>query len=35
VAQAGVDPVECARALGMLEIKGLARRLTDGSYEIV
>jgi len=35
VEHAGVDPVECARALGMLEIKGLARRLSDGSYEIV
>jgi len=35
VSQAGIDPVECARALGMLEIRGLARRLTDGSYEIV
>ncbi len=35
VEHAGVDPVECARALGMLEIKGLARRLADGSYEIV
>jgi DNA processing protein len=35
VAQAGIDPVECARALGMLEIRGLARRLTDGSYEVV
>jgi DNA processing protein len=34
VAQTGIEPVECARALGMLEIRGLCRRHPDGSYEI-